>query len=110
MVYRRIDDAVERNYDIKYVHYCNLCFSFLLFIIMLIIACELTPVAKDAGILIHDAGETLEDYGILIPKINGLIPEAKNTTRILGRLIPEIKQGLRIMRQLCYNDPNCHIY
>ncbi len=108
MSYRRLDEVVERNTNIKYVAYCNLCFTFLLFIIMIAIATELSPLAKDAGILIKDAGETLNDYGILVPKINGLIPEAQNTTRILGRLIPEIKQGMRILAQLCYNDPNCY--
>ena len=105
-MYNRLEE-VNNNVNMKYVQYCNLCFTIMLFIIMLIIAVEVGPLAKDASILIRDASETLQDYSQLVPKINGLIPEAQNTTRILGHLIPEIKEGLKIMRSLCYAEPKC---
>ena len=44
----------------------------------------------------------------MIPEINGLIPEAQNTTRILGHMIPRITQGMDILRQLCNQVPECH--
>tara|TARA_B110000495_G_scaffold196090_1_gene204482 strand:+ start:348 stop:683 length:336 start_codon:yes stop_codon:yes gene_type:complete len=89
--------------------YLNCCFSALSVLILIIIASMLGPVAKDAGILIKDAGDSLKDFSIMIPEINGLIPEAKNTTRILGHMIPKIIQGMNILKQLCIQDPECHI-
>ena len=94
--------------DIK-VLYCNTFMVFLHLLILIIVAVEIAPLVGDASILIHDATDTLHDFGVLMPKINSLIPEAKNTTRILGRMIPEINQGLRILRQLCLQDPQCHL-
>lgn len=88
--------------------YCNTFFSFSIFIILIVIASQLSPVVNDAGILINDASENLKDFSILIPRINNLIPEAQNTTRILGRLIPMIKNGMHQLRQLCYEAPGCH--
>lgn len=90
--------------------YLNCVFSTISCLILFIIAIMLGPVAKDAGILINDASATLEDFSIMIPKVNGLIPEAQNTTRILGHMIPEINQGMSILRQLCIQDPGCHLY
>ena len=52
---------------------------------------------------------TLKDITIMVPEINKLIPEAKNTTRILGHFIPRINQGLYILRQICAQDPQCHL-
>ena len=106
-MYNRLEE-VSSSVNIKYVQYCNLCFTMMLFILILIVAIEVSPITKDAGILINDASETLQDYSLLVPKINGLIPEARNTTRILGHLIPEIKEGLKILRSLCYAEPKCN--
>ena len=92
------------------VLYCNTFMVFLHLLILIIVAVEIAPLVGDASILIHDASDTLHDFSVLMPKINSLIPEAKNTTRILGRMIPEINQGLRILRQLCLQDPQCHLY
>jgi hypothetical protein len=80
------------------------------FLILFIIAVMLGPVAHDAGILINDAGKSLVDLSIMIPEINHLIPEARNTTRILGHMIPKINQGMYILRQLCNQDPACHLH
>ncbi len=89
--------------------YLNCCFSALSVLILIIIAGMLGPVAKDAGILINDAGDTLNDFSVMIPEINHLIPEAKNTTRILGHMIPRINQAMYILRQICLQDPECHL-
>ena len=94
--------------DIK-VLYCNTFMVFLHLLILIIVAVEIAPLVGDASILIHDATDTLHDFSVLMPKINSLIPEAQNTTRILGRLIPEINQGMYILRQLCLQDPQCHL-
>ena len=99
--------TLERNQVIAI--YLNCVFSFFAFFILIIIAATLTPVANDASILIKDAGKSLNDFSILIPEINGLIPEAKNTTRILGRMNPRINQGMFILKQLCIQDPECHL-
>ena len=99
-------DGTERDTKLLY---CNTCMVFIHFIILLIIAIEISPLVHDASILISDAGDTLRDFSILIPKINQLIPEAQNTTRILGHMIPEINQGMHILRQLCLQDPQCYL-
>jgi hypothetical protein len=106
--------SLERNQVIAI--YTNCFISFILFFILVGIAATLSPVTKDASILINDAGTTLKDISIiipeinqLIPEINQLIPEAKNTTRILGHFIPRINQGLYILRQICRQDPQCHL-
>ena len=99
--------TLERNQVIAI--YLNCAFSFLAFFILIIIAATLTPVAHDASILIKDAGKSLNDFSILIPEINGLIPEARNTTRILGHMIPRINEGMYILKQLCLQVPQCHI-
>ncbi len=102
----RIKNNLQRNHILMI--YCNTFFSFSIFIILIIIASQLSPVVNDAGILINDASENLKDFSILIPKINNLIPEAQNTTRILGRMIPMIRNGMHQLRQLCYEAPECH--
>jgi len=91
------------------VLYCNTIMVFFHFIILFIIAVEIIPLVKDANILINDAGKLLHDFSIIMPKINTLIPEAQNTTRILGHMIPEITQGMHILRQLCLQDPECSL-
>jgi hypothetical protein len=100
--------SLERNQVIAI--YLNCFFSSLSFFVLIIIAATLSPVAQDASILIKDAGESLNDFSIMIPEINGLIPEAQNTTRILGHMIPRINQGMFILRQLCLQDPECHLH
>tara|TARA_B110000967_G_scaffold206512_1_gene253424 strand:+ start:1510 stop:1842 length:333 start_codon:yes stop_codon:yes gene_type:complete len=107
--YQRLTDelSLERNQILAI--YINCVFSSFLLIILIIIAATLTPLANDAGILIKDAAITLKDFSILIPEINRLIPEARNTTLILGHMVPEIKQGMRILRQLCIQDPLCNL-
>lgn len=99
--------SLERNQVIAI--YLNCVFSTLIFFILVIVASMLNPVAQDAHILIKDAGLTLKDFSVMIPEINGLIPEAQNTTRILGHLIPSINQGMHILRQICIQDPGCHL-
>ena len=108
--YRELNErfSLERNQVIAI--YMNCCFSMLALLILVIIAANLTPVAQDASILIKDAGVTLNDFSIMMPEINKLIPEAKNSTRILGRMIPRINQGLYILRQICFQDPSCHLH
>tara|TARA_B100001250_G_C19612102_1_gene705430 strand:+ start:473 stop:805 length:333 start_codon:yes stop_codon:yes gene_type:complete len=107
--YHRLNEhlSLERNQIIAI--YLNCVFSTLIFFILIIIAATLSPVAKDADILIKDAGVTLKDFSIMIPEITHLIPEAKNTTRILGRMIPRIYQGMYILKQICIQDPSCHL-
>ena len=107
--YHRINEelSLERNQVIAI--YLNCVFSFLFFIILIAVIATLNPVAQDANILIKDAGESLKDFSIMIPEVNHLIPEAKNTTRLLGRMIPEIRRGLYILRQICLQDPGCHL-
>jgi hypothetical protein len=64
---------------------------------------------RDANVLINDASYSLHDFSVIMPEISLIIPEARNTTRILlGHLIPEINQGMSILRQLCLQDPECH--
>ncbi len=99
--------SLEKNQVIAI--YLNCVFSSVLVLIMIIIAATISPLVNDANILINDAGQSLNDFSIMIPEINGLIPEAKNTTRILGHMIPRITQGLHILRQICIQDPNCHL-
>jgi len=87
--------------------YLNCVFSTLTFIVLIVIAATLTPIAQDAGILIKDAGVTLKDISSMIPELNILMPEAQNTTRILGNMIPEISRGMDILDQLCLQFPSC---
>ena len=77
--------------------------------IILIIAIQLGPVVNDAGILINDAADSLHDFSILIPDVQRIMPEAQNTTRILGHMIPRINRGMRILDQLCLQDPSCSL-
>jgi len=107
--YHQMSDSSTMTLSINHVRaiYITTFLSSLIFLILLILAIELVPVIKDAGILINDASLTLNDFSIMIPEINGLIPEAKNTTRILGHMIPEINQGMRILAQLCLESPKC---
>ena len=104
-MYNLLDD-VERD---SKVLYCNTFMLVIHFIILFIIAIEIGPLVRDASILISDASDTLRDFSVIMPKINKLIPEAQNSTRILGHMIPEINQGMRILRQLCLQDPQCHL-
>ena len=101
----REEGYVNQN---KAIYVTCLC-TLINFLILFIIAVMLGPVAHDAGILINDAGKSLIDLSIMIPEINGLIPEAQNTTRILGHMIPRITQGMDILRQLCNQVPECHL-
>jgi hypothetical protein len=100
--YRELNErfSLERNQVIAI--YANCFFSALVFLVLVILAATLTPVAQDASVLIKDAGLTLKDFSIIIP-------EAQNTTRILGHMVPEITQGMHILRQLCLQDPECHL-
>ena len=107
--YQRLTNELSLDRNQRVVLYLNCVCSSFLFIIIIIIATTLTPVANDAGILIKDAVITLKDFRILMPEINRLIPEARNTTLILGQMVPEIKQGMRILRQLCIQDPACYL-
>ena len=104
MEYSLLDEA-ERGTKLLYLNTCMMCIHFL---ILIIIAAMLGPVANDAGVLINDASTTLHDFGTIIPKINLLIPEAENATRILGHMIPEISEGIKILKQICQQDPSCH--
>ena len=89
--------------------YCNTIMGFIQFIILFVIAMEIIPLVNDANVLINDASDSLHDFSVIMPKINVILPEAQNTTRILGHMIPEITQGMRILRQLCFQDPECHL-
>jgi len=99
--------SLERNQVIAI--YLNCVFSTLAFFMLVIVAATLGPVAHDAHILIKDAGLTINDFSIMIPEITELIPEAQNTTRILGVMIPRISQGMYILKQICLQDPGCHL-
>ena len=107
--YHDLNERFSLEKNIVIAIYLNSFFSTLMFVVMVVIASTLTPVANDASILIKDAGISLNDFSVLIPEINGLIPEAQNTTRILGRMIPQINQGMYILRQMCRQDPACHL-
>ena len=104
--YQQMIEEANQNRVIYVTCVCTL----INFLILFIIAVMLGPVAHDAGILINDAGKSLVDLSIMIPEINGLIPEAQNTTRILGHMIPRITQGMDILRQLCNQVPECHLH
>ena len=104
-MYRLIDDP-DRDSKILY---CNTCFVLIQFCILFIVAIQIGPLIKDATILIHDASENLKDFSVLIPAVNNLIPKAENTTFVLAKMIPEINQGLNILKQICSNYPHCSI-
>ena len=106
--FNRMERNEITNKHIKAI-YCNTCFSFFNFLIMFIIAIQLGPVVKDAGILINDASTTLHDFSIIVPDVQRLMPEARNTTLILGRMIPSINQGMSILNQICTQMPKCHL-
>lgn len=106
--YQQMSEDLNLNQS-KAIYLSCIC-TIINFLLLFIIAVMLGPVAHDAGILINDAGKSLDDFSIMIPEINGLIPEAQNTTRILGHMIPRINQGMFILRQLCNQDPACHLY
>tara|TARA_B110000008_G_C16944650_1_gene553913 strand:+ start:309 stop:542 length:234 start_codon:yes stop_codon:yes gene_type:complete len=76
---------------------------------LFVIAIEIIPLVNDANVLINDASASLHDLSVIMPKINVILPEAQNTTRILGHMIPEINQGMYILRQLCLQDPECYL-
>jgi len=59
--------------------YLNCIFSFILIVIMISIALSVIPLASDATILVNDAGETLKD-------MNVIIPEVKDTLKMVYRL------------------------
>ena len=105
MDYSLLDDA-DRSTKLLYLNTCMMCLHFL---ILIIIASMLGPIASDAGVLINDASTTLHDFGNIMPKINKLIPEAQNATRILGHMIPEINEGIKILKQMCRQDPTCYL-
>ena len=104
-MYRLIEDA-DRDSKILY---CNTCFVVIQFFILFIVALQVGPLVNDATVLIHDAGESLKDLAELIPAVNNLMPKAENTTFVLAKMIPEINQGLRILKQICSDDPRCSI-
>jgi len=110
-IYNRLtsdNETIELSINHLRVLYCNSFFSCLSFVILIIIAAQIGPVVTDAGFLINDASVSLKDFSILIQEINNLIQEEKNTTRILGHLIPVIKNGMRQLTLLCDEAPNCH--
>ena len=45
---------------------------------------------------------TLQDVKILVPQMHKTISE-------LGTLLPEITQGMRILKQLCLDNNNCQL-
>ena len=51
------------------VIYCNCCLSLIACLVLIIIAGYLLPISQDAGIIINDAGKTLEDLNIIIPEV-----------------------------------------
>ena len=91
------------------VLYCNTVMAIIHFIIIFVIAMEIIPLVNDAHVLINDASYSLRDLNVIMPEITLILPEARNTTRILVHLIPEINQGMYILRQLCLQDPACHL-
>ena len=107
--FNRMRNEQVSDKHIQAILYCNACFSFLNFLIILIIAIQLGPVVSDAGILINDASDSLHDFSILIPDVQQIMPEAQNTTRILGHMIPRINRGMCILDQLCLQDPSCSL-
>jgi hypothetical protein len=84
-----------------YILYANCLLSTITMVVMVVVACTLTPVALDAGILIRDVG-------VLMPEVGELIPEGRRTTKMLGTMIPSIKRGMAILGQLCEQDGGCH--
>ena len=109
--YRHLQEpgiSLNRNQTIAI--YLNCVCSALSFLVLIIIASMLGPVANDAGVLINDASQSLDDFSIMIPEVNKLIPEAMNTTHILGHMIPRVNQGLYILRQICRQDPQCQLH
>ena len=59
--------------------YLTCILSFVLIVIMLSIALSVIPLANNATILVNDAGETLKDMNIIIP-------EVKDTLKMVYRL------------------------
>ena len=58
--FKNIKNSLNKNHILMI--YCNTFFSFSIFIILIVIASQLSPVVNDAGILINDASKdnTLE--------------------------------------------------
>jgi hypothetical protein len=109
MSYSELTESLQLEKHQAVAIYMNCCFSFMSFIVLLVIIGELGPIAIDAGILIKDAGTTLNDISAMIPEISNLIPEARNTTLLLGQMIPKVNQGMYILRQICVKYPGCHL-
>jgi hypothetical protein len=86
---------------INRVAYLNCALSFATMVVMIVVACTLTPVALDAGILIREVG-------VLMPEVGELIPEGRRTTEMLGTMVPSIKRGMSILVQICEQDSGCH--
>lgn len=41
--------------------------------------------------------------------VNVVMPEMRQTLKILGKMLPEIESGMDILHQLCGSDPHCSI-
>lgn len=61
------------------VIYCTSVTSMMTLVVMVTIAFSIIPIANDAGILVNDAGKTLTDLNIIIP-------EVKDTLKMVYRL------------------------
>ena len=70
---------LDRNQ--AYVIYLNCVCSALSLLVLIIIASMLGPVVNDAGVLINDASQTMDDFSIMIPEVNKLIQNRKVTIK-----------------------------
>lgn len=107
--YHTLNENIPLSRNQIIVIYANCFFTALIFFALLIIILKLNPVLHDANLLIQDAGQNLNSFSSLLPDLQVLIPQAKNTTIIIRNMVPEIEEGLYIIRQMCQQYPGCHL-
>ena len=73
------DNPISLTNRLRNTIYCNCIMTTISAIIMFSIALSVIPLAYDANILVNDAGETLKD-------MNVIIPEVKDTLKMVYRL------------------------
>ncbi len=73
------DKPYKLSSKIQKAIYCNFLFSFITIIMMFVTVVNVLPLVYDAGVLVTDAGETLSDMNIIIP-------EVKDTLKMVYRL------------------------
>ena len=89
--------------------YTNCFISFIIFFILIGIIVKLGPIANDAKILMKNIDKTVDNINVVFPEINDVLPQAKTITHIAMHYIPSINQAINILKQICVQDPECHL-